>query len=223
MFQSILSNATGTMTITGALICLGVALVLGAILAYAFHFQPDYTQSFMLTLIFLPSVVTVLIAMVNGNLGVGVAVAGTFSLVRFRSMQGTAKEICFLFLGVAAGVACGMGYVTFAALFTIILAALFTVLSFTRVGEVPATRRELRITIPEALDYTAVFDEVFKQYAKRVTLVRVKTINLGSMFELTYNLDLKSPSLEKKMLDEVRARNGNLTVICGAVPLIDQM
>lgn len=153
--------------------------------------------------------------MVNGNLGVGVAVLGTFSLVRFRSTPGSAKEISCIFFAMAIGLSTGMGYLTFAAGVTVIVGLVMLILNFIPIGEAEPKEKELKITIPEDLDYTEIFDDLFEKYTKRCTLDRVRTTNMGSMYELKYSMTLRDPAMEKSFIDELRCRNGNLPIVSG--------
>ena len=208
------SDMTSVISVGDFLLCVGCALVLGLILAFAYMFRSRYTKSFVMTLALLPAVVCVVIMMVNGNVGAGVAVAGAFSLVRFRSVPGTAKEITMLFLAMGAGLIAGMGYLGFALLFTIIMcliSMLYNQLDF-GAKKNAATYKTLNITIPEELDYTGVFEEIFAEYTTSCELVRVKTTNMGSMFRLTYNIALRDSAREKEMIDKLRCRNGNLEI-----------
>lgn len=215
MFSSILDTAAGTLSAADAFICLGGALALGFIISVAYMVCGAHTKSFAVTLTLLPVIVQVVIMLVNGNLGAGVAVLGAFSLVRFRSVPGSAREICAIFLAMAAGLAAGMGYIAFAAVVVVVVCAVFVLLSKTRFGEHKEQGKELKITIPETLDYTEVFDDIFQKYTKEVTLIKAKTVNLGSMFELKYEIKFKPDINEKQFIDEIRCRNGNLTVACG--------
>lgn len=209
------TELTPRIGVTDFLLCLLVALCLGLILAAAYTYKSEYTKSFVLTLALLPSVVCVVIMMVNGNIGAGVAVAGAFSLVRFRSAPGSAKEIVTIFLAMGAGLIAGMGYLAFAALFTLILSAAFLLLNRLRLGEGRglAARKTFKITIPEDLDYTGAFDDLFERYTKECELVKIKTVNMGSMFRLTYDLTLRDPKEEKELIDALRTRNGNLEIM----------
>lgn len=213
MFSSLFSSTTTSLSISSVAICFGASLLLGIIIAVVYGLSEQCSKNFLLTLIILPAVVQVVIMLVNGNLGTGVAVVGAFSLVRFRSVPGTSKEICIIFFAMAAGLATGMGYATFALVFTVALSLVFLLLTKT-VLNTENGEKSLKITIPEALDYTTVFDDIFEKYASKVTLDRVKSTNLGSMFELSYMIVLKDKSKEKQMIDEIRCRNGNLTIIC---------
>ena len=214
-FRGLFDSATApTISLGEFLLCVITALVLGLVLALCYTYRTRYTKSFIVTLALLPAVVCVVIMMVNGNVGAGVAVAGAFSLVRFRSVPGTAREITMLFLAMGAGLICGMGYLAFAGVFTLLLGLLSLVyarldLGQRRQGELYKT---LTITIPEDLNYTQVFDEVFDEFTASRELVRVKTTNMGSMFRLTYHIKLKDPAREKELLDELRCRNGNLEI-----------
>lgn len=197
------------------LLCMGVSLVLGLLMALAYMYKTKYTKSFVITLALLPAVVCVVIMMVNGNIGAGVAVAGAFSLVRFRSAPGSAKEIVTIFLAMGAGLIVGMGYLGYAALFTVIMCAVFMLYSCLGFGKdkTEAINKSIKITIPEDLDYTTVFDDIFEEYTSENELVRVKTTNMGSMFRLTYNVTLRDRLKEKEMIDKLRIRNGNLEIM----------
>lgn len=212
------TNLTVVISVSDFLLCLAVSLVLGLLMALAYMYRTRYTKSFVVTLTLLPAVVCVVIMMVNGNVGTGVAVAGAFSLVRFRSVPGTAKEICTLFLAMGAGLIVGMGYLGFAVLFTLILCAVFLLCNRLDFGarKNAAVYKTLQITIPEDLDYSGVFDDIFAVYTTSAALVRVKTTNMGSMFRLTYNLTLRDAAKEKEMIDNLRCRNGNLEISVSA-------
>ena len=201
-------------SVTDFLLCMGISLVLGIILAFAYMYRSRYTKSFVVTLALLPTVVCVVIMLVNGNVGTGVAVAGAFSLVRFRSVPGSAKEICTLFLAMGSGLIAGMGYLGFAVLFTLVMVVIFLLYSRLDLGtkKNEALYKTMTITIPEDLDYTGVFDEIFAEYTSSCSLIRVKTTNMGSMYRLTYNVVLKDSSKEKEMIDKLRCRNGNLEI-----------
>lgn len=215
MFKGLFdTDMTTVIGVGDFLLCMAFSLIIGLILAFGYMYRSRYTKSFILTLALLPAVVCVVIMMVNGNVGAGVAVAGAFSLVRFRSVPGSAKEITMLFLAMTAGLMTGMGYLGFALLFTILMCLLSVVygqLDF-GTGKNAASYKTLNITIPEDLDYTGVFDSILKYYTSSYELVRVKTTNMGSLFRLTYNLTLRDISLEKEMIDKLRCRNGNLEI-----------
>lgn len=198
------------------LLCVGVALAIGAVLAVAYSFRSQYTRSFLVTLALLPAVVCVVIMMVNGNIGAGVAVAGAFSLVRFRSAPGTAKEIGAIFVAMATGLVAGMGYLGYAVLFALILSAMWLLYELVGFGNRSANlERILRVTVPEDLEYTNAFTQPLEEYTSAAQLVRVKTTNLGSLFKLTYRIRLKSAEAEKELIDAIRCRNGNLEVTVG--------
>lgn len=203
------------LTLSAFLICTASSLLLGIGTALAAQYRSRSTQSFAVTLAILPAVVQVVIMLVNGNLGAGVAVAGAFSLVRFRSAPGTAREIGALFLAMALGLATGMGYVALAFLFFLILAAAMLALTALKFGQPSAAERVLKITIPENLDYEGLFDDLFAQYTKSHELVRVKTSSMGTLYELEYRVTLPGESVPKDFLDALRCRNGNLNIVCG--------
>lgn len=208
------SELTTVISISDFLLCIGFSLILGLIMALAYMYRTRYTKSFVVTLAILPAVVCVVIMMVNGNVGTGVAVAGAFSLVRFRSVPGTAKEIGTLFLAMGTGLIAGMGYLGFAFLFTVIMCGIFVLYNRLDFGSKKnaATYKTFHITIPEDLDYSDIFDDIFTEYTTDHDLVRVKTTNMGSLFRLTYNVSLRDVSKEKEMIDKLRCRNGNLEI-----------
>lgn len=219
MLESILiSESTGALSITGFLICILSALVLGALFTLVYRASGETTKSFAFTLAVLPAIVSAVITMVNGSLGAGVAVAGTFSLIRFRSAQGSARELVAVFAAMAIGLACGMGYPVLALLFAVILCLVF--LLYARFGfgadKSGELRRSLKITVPEDLEYAGMFDDVMKQYAAEVKLAEVKTTNLGSLNRLTYDVTLREPGTEKAFIDALRCRNGNLEISLAA-------
>ena len=208
------TDLTAVISVTDFLLCLGASLVIGVLMAFAYMYRTRYTKIFVVTLALLPAVVCVVIMMVNGNVGTGVAVAGAFSLVRFRSVPGTAKEICTLFLAMGAGLIAGMGYLGFAVLFTVVMCIMFVLYNRLDFGtkKNAATFKTFTITIPEDLDYSGIFDDIFSEFTTSHDLVRVKSTNMGSMFKLTYNVMLRDVTREKEMIDKIRCRNGNLEI-----------
>lgn len=193
------------------LLCVGASLLIGLVLCAMTMWRTKSSGSFAVTLALLPAVVCVVIMMVNGNVGAGVAVAGAFSLVRFRSAPGSAREIGAIFIAMGAGLIAGMGYLGYAALFSLLLGGVTMLYTALRLGE-GSRYKTLHITIPEDLDYTGVFDPVLKEYAADYALKQVKTTNMGSLFKLTYDLTLRDPAKEKLLIDELRCRNGNLEI-----------
>lgn len=208
------TSMTNVISLGDFLLCVVYALAVGLLLAACYMYRTRYTKSFVATLALLPSVVCVVIMMVNGNVGAGVAVAGAFSLVRFRSVPGTAKEIGAIFLAMGTGIIVGMGYLGYAILCAAVLggaSALYSRLDFGCTKK-SALQKTLQITIPEDLDYTGVFDDILRQYASEYELVQVKTTHMGSLFRLTYHMTLRAANQEKQLLDELRCRNGNLEI-----------
>ena len=188
------SVITESITLQSFLICIFSSLALGVLTALVF---------------------TLIIMLVNGNIGAGLAVAGTFALVRFRSVPGSAKEITGLFFSVALGLACGMGYVAIAGLFFVIISLFLLLLERFRFGQNSPAERQLKITIPENLDYDGLFDDLLNEYTLEHELIRVRTTNMGTLYELTYNIRLRGKDISKEFIDALRCRNGNLTVSCG--------
>ncbi len=215
MFETIITGSE--IDIYSMLICTGASLLLGLLTALLCMYKNSCTQSFVLTLAMLPATVQLIIMLVNGNIGAGVAVAGAFGLVRFRSAPGTAREIGMIFLGMAIGLATGMGYVLLAALFFAVIACFVLLLTAFDFGARQGEERELKITIPENLDYDGLFDDLLEKYTSSYRLERVKTSNMGSLYELDYHIVLKENTVSKEFIDEIRCRNGNLNIVCGRI------
>lgn len=217
------TDMTSVISITDFLLCIGAALIMGLITALSYMYKTRYTKSFVITLALLPAVVCIVIMMVNGNVGTGVAVAGAFSLVRFRSVPGTAKEICMIFLAMSTGLIAGMGYIGFSLLFTVITCAVYMLYNRLSLSAQKRTScyKSYRITVPEDLDYTGVFEEIFDEYAKNYELCEVKSTNMGSMFRLTYDVILKDAAKEKELIDKIRCRNGNLEIYVTKQPTVN--
>lgn len=196
------------------LLCVGASLLIGLLLCAMMLWRAKCSKSFAMTLATLPAVVCVVIMMVNGNVGAGVAVAGAFSLVRFRSAPGSAHEIGAIFVAMCTGLIAGMGYLGYALLFSLILGGITMLYNFLHLGSTRQTARykTLHITIPEDLDYPGVFDPILKKYTSEYELKQVRTTNMGSLFKLTYDLALTDPTKEKEFIDELRCRNGNLEI-----------
>ena len=214
MFSSILTNAAGELSTAGALGCLIASVLCGLVIAFLYMFRSSYTKSFVIGLVILPALVQIVITVVNGNLGAAVSVMGAFSLVRFRSLPGTSKDITFIFFAMAVGLANGMGFVYYSGATVIMLALIYLILVVSKFGEGNLKEKSLRVLIPENLDYMTVFDDIFEKYLTKADLIKVKTEDLGSIFELNYMVSLKDASKEKEFVDALRTRNGNLTIIC---------
>ena len=219
-FNSIITSGESLTFATGAIIA-GVALVLGIISAFVYMYKSYCSKNFAVTLALLPPIVAMLIIMVNGNLGTGIAVVGVFSLVRFRSQPGNSREILAIMLSMAIGLACGTGYVTFAVFGAIFVCVIWLILFSTSFGS--TAKKELKIDIPENLDYEGLFDDIFNEYTTRRELIAVKTVQMGSVYELRYQITLKRNTNEKDLLDALRARNGNLPLQIGRVSTVTEL
>lgn len=213
MLNSILNDTTSSLNILSVLICSVVSLILGIILALTHKYTSKYNKSFLITISILPLLVQYVILMVSGDLGTSIATIGAFSLVRFRSLPGTSKEILIVFFAMTIGLSTGMGYIAIAAIFTIL--GCISILLFNKINLFNNKNYEkiLKITIPENLDYTNIFDEEFQKYTSKIELEEVKTINMGSLFELSYKVTLNKNINEKKFIDDLRIKNGNLKII----------
>lgn len=217
MFNTIINESLNFQTFC---ICLIVSIILGFIVAFLHMKTTKSNKNFITTLAILPSLVTTVILLVNGNLGTSVAVLGAFSLVRFRSIPGNSKEILSVFFAMAIGLATGVGYIGFASIFTILISLIILLTNILKFGE-DIKMKKLKILIPEDLDYTDVFTDIFKDYLNNYELVQAKTVNMGSIFELTYDVNFKKNINEKEFIDKLRVRNGNLKIALSH-PLSDQ-
>ena len=212
-FSSIFT--TDSITIVQGLIVTGVALVLGLISSLVYRFKSYCSKSFAVTLTIIPAIVAMLIMMVNGlATGAGIAVLGVFSLVCFRSQPGSSREILAIMLSMAIGLACGGGYITFAVFAAAVVCIVWLILFSTPFGD-NGNKKELRIEIPENLDYEGLFDDIFKEFTTKNEVITVKTVQMGSVYELRYHISMKKDKNEKAFIDAIRARNGNLPVSCG--------
>lgn len=200
---------------TAFLLCSLASILLGAVVACVYMFRHSYSKNFVVTIALLPLIVQMVITLVNGNLGAGIAVMGVFNLVRFRSIPGSAKDIGTVFLAMAIGLATGMGFIGLAVLFTVIVAVVNVALVLSPFGQPRQPGKTLKVTIPEDLEYDGVFDGVLGRYTSDYELVQVQTTNMGSLFQLEYAIRMREPGLEKKMIDELRCLNGNLKISCG--------
>lgn len=203
-----------TIEVSDFWICVAVAIALGLLISFCYMYKSEFSKHLVISIALLPVIVAVLIMLVNGNIGAGVAVGGVFALTRFRSAQGTAKEITHIFLSMAVGLTLGLGFVSIAVILVVLVELLNVVFALTKFGTITDNRRTLKITIPEDLNYTSLFDDIFEKYTKSFTLDKVKLRNLGTMFRLSYSITLKDAKLEKDFIDEIRTRNGNLDVLC---------
>lgn len=213
MLDSLFSDVSSSVDLETILICTLVSIVLGVVVAYTHKKTSKYSKNFLITLAILPVLVQSVMIMVNGNLGTSVAILGAFGLVRFRSLPGTSKEILSVFFAMAVGLATGMGHVFFATLMTVIVSFAIILFSKIKLFDIDESTRILRVTIPENLDYTDIFDDVFKNFVKEFKLQSVKTTNMGSLFELNYRVIFRGGINEKEFIDEIRTRNGNLKVM----------
>ena len=194
------------------MLAIGVSLLLGLVVAKVYQFKTVYSKSFVMSLALLPTLIAIVIFLVNGSLGAGVAVMGAFSLIRFRSAPGGAKELVSIFLVMTIGIAIGMGYLVFATVFTLIMSLAMLLLEVVNFGQMKHSMRQLTVVIPESLDYESIFDDIFNKAANHVELANVKTSDMGSLFKLKYIIQLNGRMTEKELIDALRTRNGNLEI-----------
>ena len=213
MFNTIFDSTAVGMDVKTALIAAGVALGLGLVIAITHMVTSQTNKNFLVTLAVLPVLVMAVMIMINGNLGTSIAILGAFSLIRFRSIQGNAKELLSVFFAMMIGLACGMGHVLFGAIITLIAVVAILFFSYTKILEPNKKRRVLKIVVPEDLDYEDAFLDIFKKYTRKSELVRMKTMNMGSLYKLTYDVTLRGGIKEKDFLDAIRVKNCNLKVL----------
>ncbi len=198
-------------------VCMFAALLLGLAVSVLYMYRNAFNKGFAVTLVLLPMIVASVVSVVNGNIGMGIVMGGAFGLVRFRSAQGTARDILSIFLSMAAGFICGSGYVLLAVIMVALVCVIGFILLKTGFAQKSFRQRELRITVPESLDYTNSFNDILKKYTSEYELEKVKTTNMGSLYKLYYRISLRNVKDEKHMMDEIRTRNGNLEIICGVI------
>ncbi|MBO4276199.1 DUF4956 domain-containing protein [Candidatus Saccharibacteria bacterium] len=213
MFNTIFDTSATGLDIKSALLAAGAALILGLALAITHQKTSQTTKGFLVTLATLPLLVMAVMIMINGNLGTSIAILGAFSLIRFRSLQGRAKDLLAIFFAMMIGLACGMGHILFGTVITIIAIIAIILFTYTRFLEPDSHERVLKVVIPEDLDYDEVFTDIFKKYTSRHRLVKMKTMNMGSLYKLTYDVKIKRGVKEKEFLDEIRVKNCNLKVL----------
>lgn len=209
------SDSGITLTLPMAIVAMTSALIFGLVisLTYMGTHKNKYQQSFAITLTMLPIILTVIILFVGSNVARAFSLAGTLSIIRFRSAPGDPEDIGYIFFDIAAGLACGVGLYGYGALFVLLLCLFMIVISKIKFGKPNTTAKNLKITIPENLDYEGIFDEIIKKYSKDYTLQKVRTTDLGSLYELTYSVNMNKDADEKKFIDELRCRNGNLNIV----------
>lgn len=213
MLKSLFDSTSSSVELWTILVCTLVSILLGVIVAYTHKKTSKYSKNFLITLAILPVLVQTVMIMVNGNLGTSIAIVGAFSLVRFRSLPGTSKEILSVFFSMAIGLATGMGHIFFASIMTIIVSLAIILLNKLKLFDLNSNTKMLKILIPENLDYTNMFDDIFNKFVKEYKLEKVKITNMGSLFELSYRITFKNDINEKEFIDEIRIRNGNLKII----------
>jgi hypothetical protein len=217
MFESVLTNAGKGLTISSAAICTSASLLLGLVIAVCYYFSGKGSKNFCAALVVFPAMVQTIVMLVNGSLGTSIAIVGAFSLVRFRSLPGNSHDISCLFFAMVVGLATGMGYISYAAFITVFIGAVMLLLYKLPIHSKEEKLQTLKITIYENLDYTSIFDDLFEEYLVSYELQSVKTVNMGSMYQIHYLIEQKDRAREKELLDALRCRNGNLTIVCGRV------
>lgn len=230
MLDTIFETSEGSTTLSivpaDALICIGVALVLGLIISMIYIFtnrRKRFSTNFAITLVILPAMVSIVIILVGSDIARAFSIAGVFTLVRFRSLPGDSKDISHVLFAMAIGLAAGMGYIVFAAVATVIIGVVYFILMMTNYGVIRSVEKTLRITIPENLNYQGAFDDLFQEFTDKIYLDKVRTTNMGSMYELTYQLIFKKDADEKKFIDELRCRNGNLSILLCRAEVVEML
>lgn len=220
------SSVIETFNLQSTLLVIGCALILGLLISQVYmgtHKKEGYIGSFVVTLIMLPVIIAMIILLVGNNVARAFSLAGAFSLIRFRSAPGDPKDIAYVFFTLAVGLACGMGFVGYAALFAIILCVVMIILSMTQYGMPQNTAMKLKIMVPEDMDYEGLFDDIFKQYTKEYKVLRVKTADFGALFEIIYYISMKDDVKQKEFIDHLRCRNGNLSITLTTRPVEEKI
>lgn len=223
LFNVFLTNSSSDITVISSIVTMFAAIVLGAVIAFTYYKTQSrefYQQSLAVTLCMLPVILSVIILFIGSNIARAFSLAGTLSIIRFRSAPGDAKDIGFIFFDIAAGLACGVGLYGYGALFVLILCSVFIILKKTKAFENKETQKLLKITIPEDLNYQGAFDDILAKYTKNHSLIKIKTTDLGSLFELVYSVCMLPDQNEQDFINELRCRNGNLNIILSLAPKI---
>ena len=215
LFNNVLANVSADITLVSAVITMIAAVAFGAVIGLTYYItqQENYQRSMAITLLMLPVILSVIIVFIGSNIARAFSLAGTLSIIRFRSAPGDPKDIGFIFFDIAAGLACGVGLYGYGAIFVILLCLIIILAEKCKFFEKKETQKVLKITIPENLNYQGAFDEILEKYTKNFDLVRIKTTDLGSLFELQYNVVMKNDQNEQEFINELRCRNGNLNIV----------
>lgn len=214
MFGSILNMTGGSLSIMSAAICTGTSMILGLLIAICYYISGKGSKNFCVALVIIPALVQTVIMMVNGNMGTGIAIVGAFSLIRFRSMAGNSRDISCIFFAMVIGLATGMGYLTYAVFVTLFIGVIMVCLYKIPFQTQSEKQQSLKVTIYEDLDYTDIFEDLFQKYLVSCEMRSVKTVNMGSMYQIHYVIEQKNREQEKEFLDALRCRNGNFTIVC---------
>ena len=224
MFESIFTTTTdNAISISSSVLSMAAAVIIGLVIGITYMFackKSGYNKEFIVGLVLLPAIVSVVIMLIGSNVARAFSMAGAFALVRFRSAPGNAKDIAVVFFAMASGLACGLGYITFAVIFTVVIILVLVALSITDFADKNAGKKQLRITIPENLNYTHAFDGIFDNFLSSKELTKVKTTNMGTMFELTYIIEMNKVINEKEFIDSLRVVNGNLNITLGMIDTV---
>lgn len=224
MFESIFTTTTdNAISVSSSVLSMAAAVIIGLVIGITYMYackKSGYNKDFIVGLVLLPAIVSVVIMLIGSNVARAFSMAGAFALVRFRSAPGNAKDIAVVFFAMASGLACGLGYITFAVIFTVIIILVLVALSITDFADKNAGKRQLRITIPENLNYTHAFDGIFDNFLSSKELTKVKTTNMGTMFELTYIIEMNKDINEKEFIDSLRVVNGNLNITLGMIDTV---
>ncbi len=227
MLETIIASTNGeSFTLINALIVIGASILLGFIISLVYmytHKKDGYASGFTLTLIMLPVIISIIILLVGNNVARAFSLAGAFSIIRFRSAPGDPKDIAYVFFTLAVGLACGMGYVGYGLIVTIILCVVLIVLDKIKFAMPKTKNMRLKILVPEDLNYEGVFDEVLERYSSKWTMESVKTKDFGALFEISYRVHLNENVSQKKFIDELRCKNGNLNIALTSTGLEDKI
>ena len=212
----LLAASTTSISMTQVLITMIATVILGLVIGYTYKFTTDagdYTQGFFHTLVMVPTLIALIILLIGGNVAGAFSLAGVFSIIRFRSTQGNPKDISFVLFSVAAGLACGVSCYIYAVVFTLILCLIILVFKLVKLGVPKKSSYSLKITIPENLNFKGIFDEILDEYSSNYRLAKIKTADMGSVFELSYDIEMSDSVDPKEFMDKIRCKNGNLTVL----------
>lgn len=216
LFNEILADTEEMISFSTSVWAMVISLVFGCVIAFTYKLTQDeeyYQRSLAITLVMLPIILSVIILFIGSNIARAFSLAGTLSIIRFRSAPGDAKDIGFIFFDIAAGLACGVGLYGYGAVFVLVLCAALVIVEKAHLFKPKNVQKSLKILVPEDLNIDGAFDDILDRYTKKHSVSRIQTADLGSLYQVVYTVTMADGADEQQFINELRTRNGNLTII----------